>query len=55
MHFIHHTKVNDDMEFHYYKKIKKSKLLKRLGFATKWVKQHGLFNNSPVISHICYF
>jgi hypothetical protein len=22
MHFTHHTKVNDDMEFHYYKKIK---------------------------------
>jgi len=21
MHFTHHTKVNDDMEFHYYKKI----------------------------------
>jgi hypothetical protein len=21
MHFTHHTKVNDDMKFHYYKKI----------------------------------
>jgi hypothetical protein len=49
MHFTHHTKVNDEMEFHYYKKFFKSWSLKRLGFATKhplqlndettWVKQ----------------
>jgi hypothetical protein len=35
MQFTHHTKVNDDMEFHYYKKILKSQSLKRLGFATE--------------------
>jgi hypothetical protein len=33
MHFRCHTKVNDDMEFHYYNKILKSYLLKWLGFA----------------------
>jgi len=35
MHFTHHTKVNDDMEFHYYKRIKRIYSLKLLGFATK--------------------
>jgi hypothetical protein len=35
MHFTHKTKVTDDIKFHYYKKIKKSWLLKQLGFATK--------------------
>jgi hypothetical protein len=35
MHFTHNTKVNDDMEFQYYKKILKSYSLKELGFATE--------------------
>jgi hypothetical protein len=35
MHFKCQTKVNDDeMEFQYYKKIKKSWLVRWLGFAT---------------------
>jgi hypothetical protein len=33
MHFTHHTKVNDDIESDYYKKILNFKLLKQLGFA----------------------
>jgi hypothetical protein len=33
MHFTRHTKVNDDMKFHYYKKNLKFKSLKQLGFA----------------------
>jgi hypothetical protein len=33
MHFTCHTKVNEDMEFYYYKRIKKSMSLKWLGFA----------------------
>jgi hypothetical protein len=33
MHFTYHTMVNDNMEFHYYKKILKSYTLKWLGFA----------------------
>jgi hypothetical protein len=32
MHFTCHTKVNDDMKFHYYKKFLKSYSLKQLGF-----------------------
>jgi hypothetical protein len=35
MHFTHHTKVNNDMKFHYYKKNLKIKLLKQLGFVAK--------------------
>jgi hypothetical protein len=35
MHFTHDTKVNDDMEFHYYKKFSKSQSLKQLNFVTE--------------------
>jgi hypothetical protein len=48
-----HTKVDDDLEFQYYKKIKKILFEKIIGFynfmsfATKWMKQHE-FNNSIV-------
>jgi hypothetical protein len=35
MHFTHHTKVNDDMKFHYYKKKIKFKSLKQLGFVVE--------------------
>jgi hypothetical protein len=35
MHFTHHTKVNDDMKFHYYKKNLKIKSLKQLGFVAE--------------------
>jgi hypothetical protein len=57
MHITHHTKVNDDMEFHYYKKIL---IVKMIGFrnwtslATKLVKRHG-FSKLLIISHICPF
>jgi hypothetical protein len=35
MHFTRHTKDNDAMEFHSYKKISKSYSLKKLSFATE--------------------
>jgi hypothetical protein len=44
MHFAHQTKVNGDMEFQYYKKIKKIlgdetiELCNHMSFATKWVR-----------------
>jgi hypothetical protein len=57
MHFIHHTKVNDDMEFHYYKifkvlVIKTTRLCNQMALATEWVKRHG-FSNSLITSRIC--
>jgi hypothetical protein len=38
MHFTHYTKVNDDMEFHYYKKTKNPnhQKLKQLGFTSRY-------------------
>jgi hypothetical protein len=44
MHFAHQIKVNDDMEFQYYKKIKKilgdemTELCNHMSFVTKWVR-----------------
>jgi hypothetical protein len=35
MHFTCHNKVNDDMKFHYHKKILKSWPFEQLGFASK--------------------
>jgi hypothetical protein len=51
MHFTYHTKVNDDMEFHYYKKILKSWLLKGLGFVTKHPLQLNGRNNMGLTIH----
>jgi hypothetical protein len=54
MHFTCQIKVNNDMEFQYYKKIK-ILINKTIGlcnymcFVTKWVKRRG-FNNSIIIS-----
>jgi hypothetical protein len=56
----HHTKVNDDMKFHYYKKKFKILIIKIIvlcnwrSFATKWMKQH-VFNNSLVTSPIVFY
>ncbi len=58
MQFTCQIKVNDDMEFLYYKQKKQiivDKMIKvcnYMSFATKWVKWHG-FNNSIVTSHSC--
>jgi hypothetical protein len=59
MHFTHHTKVNDDMEFIIINKLKKLvvktiRLYNWTSFATKWVKRHG-FNNSLITNCICPF
>jgi hypothetical protein len=60
MHFTYHTKVNDNMEFHYYKNFLKILVAKMNGLCNwmslmiKWVKQHG-FSNSLVINRICPF
>jgi hypothetical protein len=51
MHFTRHSKVNDDMEFHYYKKILKSQSLKRLGFATKHPLQLNGWNDMGLTTH----
>jgi hypothetical protein len=35
MHFTHHTKVNGEIKFHYYKKKLKILIIKQLGFTTE--------------------
>jgi hypothetical protein len=51
MHFTCHTKVNDDMEFHYYKKILKFQSLKQLDFATKRPLWLNGWNNMGLTTH----
>jgi hypothetical protein len=57
MHFTCQIKVNDDMEFQYYEKIKfliskMTEFCNYMCFAIKWVKRHE-FRNSIVISRKC--
>jgi hypothetical protein len=51
MHLTHHTKVKDDMKFHYYKNFFKLKLLKWLGFATKHPLQLNGWHDMGLTTH----